>query len=142
MLVSSCDSLPENFVMACKAGFISYGRVLIGLVRDQINEQPRVLCEKYGACTPTSQFALFFKKPSKVCAPCQLAVNIAKNYVAEISDVEIHKLLGQVCTFAPVEYQSMCRMLVAMGADSVVVSLRTFFKDDAKTICQKIGTCV
>lgn len=143
MLVASCDSLPEPYVTGCKLAFISYGRTLIQLVRDNLTEQPRALCLRLGACSDEKQrlFLTFFKKTGPMCDPCKVAASMAKVYVSSIKDDEIKAFLGRGCSFWPDDLQPVCKVILGYAQDGVIGGIRSFFALETRDICGRIGLC-
>lgn len=142
MLVESCEKLPEYFVDPCKLTMRTFGKELIAVVREYINEDSRQICLRFGACAAKKQ--PFFKglmKNTPLCQPCQIGASFAKDYFGKLKDQQIKDFLYKGCLYAPDDLQPMCRVVLGFASDGIISGLRDFLRNEPKQMCQTIGLC-
>lgn len=140
ILVDSCDALPEYFIEPCKLSMRTFGKELIAIVREYINEDSRQICLRFGACA-AKQVVPFTPKKTPLCQPCQAVAVAAKEYFGKLSDKEIKDFLYKGCLYFAEDLQPLCRTILGFTSDGMVSGLRTFLRNEPKVMCQTLGVC-
>jgi hypothetical protein len=88
----------------------------------------------------TFAFANEVTPKTPVCGPCQVGVNMIKDYLSQ-PDEELLKVLLNGCAMLPDQLQQPCRMAVVMLGSEVLKFARSTVSGPAKEVCGKLGLC-
>eukprot|EP01080_Neovahlkampfia_damariscottae_P010439 gene10439-2961_t len=138
MLAANCELLPDNLVTPCKAMVAVVGKQLIDYVRSHVNDSPREVCAYWSLCGANNLEKLI--KDSFLCAPCQLGVQMIKDYLDKPDD-ELLKILVAYCDKLPEQLQTPCKIAFATLGPQLIAYVRSHVSDTPREICAKFRLC-
>jgi len=141
ILLNGCDQLPEQFAAPCKMAVTLAGKQLLDFVRSNLREEPRVICARLRACNNEGLFVEEeIVQDTPLCAPCQLGVNLVKDYLSK-PDEELLKMLLQGCNALPEQLQAPCKMALTLVGGQMIAYIRSHLRETPREICAKFRLC-
>lgn len=137
MLMNGCNALPEQLQAPCKMAITLVGGQMLAYIRSHLSETPRQICAKFRLCGASMEVAI---QDSPLCTPCQLAVNLVKDYLSK-PDEELLRILLNACGSLPEQFQAPCKMAVTIGGGQALAFIRSQVNGSPREICAKIGAC-
>ena len=138
MIAANCALLPDNLVTPCKAMVAVVGKQLIDYVRSHVNDSPRQVCAYWSLCGEKTIEKLI--KDSFLCAPCQLGVQMIKDYLDKPDD-ELLKMLVAYCNKLPDQLQTPCKIAFATLGPQLIAYVRSHVSDTPREICARFRLC-
>jgi hypothetical protein len=146
MLLKQCDRLPEAARGPCKLALSLVGRQIITYVRANLQQPNKAICHRFRLCSSPSEeaqvLAMFTeeKQDTPLCAPCQLGVNLVKDYLSK-PDEELLKMLLAGCNALPEQLQAPCKMAVTLVGGQMIAYIRSHLTETPREICARFRLC-
>jgi hypothetical protein len=137
MLMNGCNALPEQLQAPCKMAITLVGGQMLAYIRTHLTETPRQICAKFRLCGAAMEVAV---QDGPLCTPCQLAVNLVKDYLSK-PDEELLRILMNGCNGLPEQFQAPCKMAVSLAGGQALAFLRAQVSGSPREICAKFGAC-
>jgi hypothetical protein len=146
MLLKQCDRLPEQARGPCKLALSLVGRNIIVYVRANLQQPNKAICHRFRLCrspTEESQVLAMFteeKQDTPLCAPCQLGVNLVKDYISK-PDEELLRMLMSGCNALPEQLQAPCKMAITLVGGQMIAYIRSHLTETPREICARFRLC-
>jgi len=143
MLLKQCDRLPEQARPPCKLALSLVGRQIITYVRANLQQPNKAICHRFRLCrTPTEEIEIVADaaQDTPLCAPCQLAINLIKQY-ANQPDEELLKMLMNGCNALPEAVQAPCKMAVTLVGPQLIAYVKSHLREEPRAICARFRLC-
>lgn len=139
MLLAGCNALPEQLQAPCKMAITLVGGQMIAYIRSHLSATPREICARFRLCG-AQETAIVAAVNGPLCTPCQLAVNLVKDYLSKPDD-EILRILLNGCDQLPEQFQAPCKMAVTLAGKSLLDFLRGNLREEPRVLCARLGAC-
>jgi len=137
ILLNGCGQLPENLQAPCKMAVTLVGSQMIAYIRSHVREEPRVICAKFRLCAGSF---VDDNQDTPLCGPCQLGVNLVKDYISK-PDEELLKMLLQGCNALPEQLQAPCKMAITLVGGQMIAFIRNNLRESPREICARFRLC-
>jgi len=136
MLLKACESLPSDLQAPCKMAVTLVGKQMLEMIRGNLRESPRVICARFRLCSAQIEE----KQDGPLCGPCQLGVNLVKEYISKPDD-ELLGMLLKACESLPSDLQAPCKMAVTLVGKQMLEFIRGNLRESPRVICARFGLC-
>jgi hypothetical protein len=140
MLLRGCDALPEQLTAPCKMAITLVGGQMIAYIRTHLRESPRQICARFRLCGATVEEAVEVKQDTPLCAPCQLGVQLVKDYISK-PDEELLAMLLRGCDALPEQLTAPCKMAVTLVGGQMIAFIRNNLRESPRAICARFRLC-
>jgi len=137
MLNQQCERLNQNLVAACKMAVMLIGRQAIAYIRTHLSESPRSICARFRLCAASEKE---IKQDGPLCGPCQLGVQLVKDYINRPDD-ELVAMLNRGCESLAIDLQAPCKMAVMLVGRQAIAYVRGHLAESPRQICARFNLC-
>jgi len=138
ILTKACEELPENLQNPCKIALLLVGKQAIQYIRRNMNETPRNVCAAFRICARRNTTEI--QQDSPLCGPCQLGVQLVKDYINKPDD-ELLGMLNKACENLPSDLQAPCKMAVMLVGKQMLTYVRGHLREEPRAICARFKLC-
>jgi hypothetical protein len=140
MLMQACNALPEQLQAPCKMAITLVGGQMIAYIRTHLRESPREICARFRLCARQEDAVVVVAQDTPLCTPCQLAVNLVKDYLSQ-PDENILRILLNGCNQLPENLQAPCKMAVTLVGSQMIAYIRSHVREEPRVICTRFRLC-